>query len=192
MPLKCPYCWRCFRYSLSRDMHIKDDHRIVSGRCLTGQADGGYKNMFGIKITYVLGTATWAPITEKHLQLTRKQNQYSNRRRTQHHQNSAPIHSNQKTENDSRKLFYYGRENIEETNTVHAERDHEEHRELEREHRSMDGQRGQRGQSEEDSPGSTDSCDSEQNNHGMEKQNSQMPNSDAAIRVSVIVKNPFI
>lgn len=26
MPLKCPFCWRCFRYNLSREMHIKDDH----------------------------------------------------------------------------------------------------------------------------------------------------------------------
>ena len=30
-------------------MHIKDDHRIVSGRCLTGQADGRY-NTFLLKL----------------------------------------------------------------------------------------------------------------------------------------------
>lgn len=140
-------------------------------------------------ITYILGTTTWAPISDKHLQLTRKQNQYSNRRRTnmvisQHHQNSQQnIHSNQNTDTEKRPLFYYGRESIDQTSADRNERDQE--REIERQHRNLEGQRGQRGQSEEDSPGSTDSCDSEQNT-------SAIPNSDAAIRVSVIVKNPFI
>ena len=188
MPLKCPYCWRCFRYSLSRDMHIKDDHRIISGRCPTGQADGTNDLSRRTLITYILGTTAWPPISDKHLQLTRKQNQYSNRRRTslvisQHHQNSQQnkIHTNQNTDTEKRPLFYYGRE--EQTNADRTERDQE--REIDRQHRNLEGQRGQRGQSEEDSPGSTDSCDSEQNT-------SAIPNSDAAIRVSVIVKNPFI
>ena len=103
---------------------------------------------------------------------------------SQHHQNSQQnIHSNQNTDTEKRPLFYYGRESIDQTAADRNERDQE--REIERQHRNLEGQRGQRGQSEEDSPGSTDSCDSEQNT-------SAMPNSDAAIRVSVIVKNPFI
>jgi len=103
---------------------------------------------------------------------------------SQHHQNSQQnVRSNQNTDTEKRPLFYYGRESIDQTNADRNERDQE--REIERQHRNLEGQRGQRGQSEEDSPGSTDSCDSEQNT-------SAMPNSDAAIRVSVIVKNPFI
>ena len=151
-------------------------------------------------MTYTIGTTTWAPITEKHLQLTRKQNQYSSRRRTsmgnkvtsQHHQNSQQILNNQNNDGNKRNLFYYGRESIDQSSADLSERDRDQQREIERQHRNMDGQRGQRGQSEEDSPGSTDSCDSEQNNHAIEKQTSEMSNSDAAIRVSVIVKNPYL
>jgi len=98
------------------------------------------------------------------------------------HQNSQQnLQNNQKTDTEKRPLFYYGRESTDQTNPDRSDQE----REIERQHRNLEGQRGQRGQSEEDSPGSTDSCDSEQNT-------SAIPNSDAAIRVSVIVKNPFI
>ena len=98
------------------------------------------------------------------------------------HQNSQQnLQNNQKTDTEKRPLFYYGRESTDQTNPDRSDQE----REIERQHRNLEGQRGQRGQSEEDSPGSTDSCDSEQNT-------SAIPNSDAAVRVSVIVKNPFI
>ena len=81
MPLKCPFCWRCFRYKLSREMHIKDDHTDLYQTYKT--SDDGSDSPIDdfLKITSDqqqnnhqnhCWDSSWSQFAERHIKITKK------------------------------------------------------------------------------------------------------------------------